>query len=82
MITSEQIRAARSLLKMEQRVLAKQADVPLPTLKRIEGATGVPATSAQTLLKIQKALEKAGIEFIPEGIYQGEGGPGVRLISD
>jgi hypothetical protein len=51
------------------------ADVGISTIKRIELATEVSG-SARTLVKIQSALEKAGIEFIPA---EGGKGPGVRL---
>jgi hypothetical protein len=37
---------------------------------------GFPPGSARTLWKLQTALEKAGVEFIPEDDLKG---PGVRL---
>jgi predicted transcriptional regulator len=75
MIDSAQIRGARALLDISQADLAEIADLHVATIRRIEAATGVRG-AAETVVKIQKALEKAGIEFIPA---QGGKGPGVRL---
>ena len=51
------------------------ASINVATLKRIEGSTEIRGT-ADTFRKIQKALEAAGVEFIPEEAGRG---PGVRL---
>ncbi len=75
MIDSAQIRGARALLDISQADLAQIADLHVATIRRLEAATGVRG-AAETLVKIEKALEKAGIEFIPAG--EGKG-PGVRL---
>ena len=45
------------------------------TVKRIESASAIRGT-AESLWKLQTALEKAGVEFIPEDDHKG---PGVRL---
>jgi len=76
MILIEQLRAARSLLGWSQSELAEQAGLSLPTVKRVEreGGDG-PNVSEEARNKIRTALEKAGVEFIPEN----GGGPGVRL---
>jgi predicted transcriptional regulator len=76
MIYPEQIRAARSLLAMRQTELASAASVGVATVRRIEGVPGQIRGGAETLWKIQKALEKAGIVFIEE---DDSGGLGVRL---
>ncbi|TWA76878.1 helix-turn-helix protein [Azospirillum brasilense] len=76
MITGTQIRMARAALQWGVRDLAKQAGVTPNTISRIEG--GGDALTG-TMGKIQSALEAAGVEFIPSGTYQGEGGLGVRL---
>ena len=75
MITSEQIRAGRALLDWTAQNLADQSGVGFTTIVRMESAHGVPPSQAKTLDLVQKALEKAGIEFI------GSPGdrPGVRL---
>jgi len=68
-ITSEQIRAARALLRWEQRDLAEASKVSLPSIKRLLGA------QARTIEALRAALEAAGVVFIAEN----GGGPGVRL---
>lgn len=75
MIGPAQIKAARALLGLGQVELSKLAGVGLRTVKRIELAEEISG-SAQTLWKIQTALEEAGVEFIPEDDTKG---PGVRL---
>jgi transcriptional regulator with XRE-family HTH domain len=77
MIGAPQIRAARALLGIGQLELSKIADVGISTVKRLELADEISG-SARTLWKLQTALEKAGVEFIPEDDLKG---PGVRLKS-
>lgn len=73
-ITSEQSRAARALLNWQQLDLADAAGVGEATVTRFE--RGSHNTTAQTVAKIRKALEKAGILFLhPDA----NGGLGVRL---
>jgi transcriptional regulator with XRE-family HTH domain len=76
MIYPVQIRAARVLLGMSQQDLAKRSAVGLATLKRVEAAGSELTGTAQTLARIQRALEAAGIIFIDQ---DGSNGPGVRL---
>ena len=73
--SSELIRAARALLRWEQRDLADASSVSLPTIKRLESKPGVMAAHMSTVAALKKALEAAGILFIDEN----GGGPGVRL---
>lgn len=76
MLTAEQVRAARALLRMEQKELAERAGVSLPSIKRLEQMEGtLTATRVSTIEAIRAALEKAGVRFIPEN----GGGAGVRL---
>lgn len=75
MLTSDQIRAARALVRWSAEDLAKESGVGLSTIRRIEGAEGVPSASARNLALIQDALERAGVQFIDRN----GGGPGVRL---
>ncbi|MFD1623902.1 helix-turn-helix domain-containing protein [Azospirillum griseum] len=75
MLTSEQVRAARMLVRWEQRDLAEQSKVSLPTIKRLESKPGTISAYETTLAAIRAALEAAGVEFIPEN----GGGAGVRL---
>jgi predicted transcriptional regulator len=68
---SAQIRAARALLAMRQDQLAKAAKIGLATLQRIEQTDGLVQANFSTVLKIQGALEKAGIEFTDEDNFVG-----------
>ena len=74
MITSDQIRAARALLRWSGRDLAEKTGLGFSTLMRLEVLDGVPSAQAKTLETIQRAFEKAGIEFIGSP----EEGAGVR----
>jgi transcriptional regulator with XRE-family HTH domain len=74
-LTSEQIRAARMLLRWEQKDLADASGVSLPSIKRLETVHGELAAHGRTIEAIAQALEKAGVEIIPEN----GGGAGVRL---
>jgi predicted transcriptional regulator len=62
MISSAQLRAARGLLKWTQAILAHKAAVSVVTLNMIESDRVDPRAS--TLHAIERALEKAGVEFI------------------
>lgn len=68
MITPEQIRAARALLRLEQRELAARAHVSVATLRRIESENGVSAASLTTIDQVRQVLEGAGVEFIYGGV--------------
>lgn len=74
-LTSELIRAARALLRWEQRDLAEASSVSLPTIKRLESKRGIVEAHGSTLAALKRALEDAGVEFIAEN----GGGAGVRL---
>jgi transcriptional regulator with XRE-family HTH domain len=74
-ITSEQLRAARQLIRLTAEDLANASGVGVATIRRFELMTGVPSGNARTVEALQKALEKAGIEFIGSP----DDRPGVRL---
>ena len=74
MITSDQIRAARALLRWSAEELANKAQLGVATIRRIEADEGVPSSNARTLDILQKTLETAGVEFV--GTPQDR--PGVR----
>ncbi len=74
-LTSEQVRAARMLLRWEQKDLAEASGISLPSIKRLETQPGPLSAQERTLTELRKALEKAGVEFIPEN----GGGAGVRM---
>ncbi|WP_298981710.1 helix-turn-helix domain-containing protein [uncultured Roseibium sp.] len=75
MIYGKQISAARALLRLSQAALAKEANISVPTLKRMEASQAEASGLANNVLAVQSALEHAGIEFLPEN----GSGPGVRL---
>ncbi len=68
MITPEQIRAARALLRIEQDDLARRACVSATTIRRLEAAGGAERVARTTIEAIQHALEQAGAEFIDDGV--------------
>jgi transcriptional regulator with XRE-family HTH domain len=76
-ITGAQIRAARSLLDWAAEELASQSGISVVTIRRFERHNGLPPSRAQSLNDLQRAFERAGIEFIGSA----EEGPGVRLWS-
>jgi len=74
-LTSEQIRAARALLRWSAVDLARASAVAANTIRRAEVAGGITTLTAANDLSIRRALEEAGVEFIDEN----GGGAGVRL---
>jgi transcriptional regulator with XRE-family HTH domain len=72
MATVEQIKAARALLSWSQEDLAARSSVSLPTVRRLESRSRL-RVSEEIRLKIEGALEAAGIEFTNGNA------PGVRL---
>jgi transcriptional regulator with XRE-family HTH domain len=79
MIIAAQIRAARALLGMDQRRLARLAGLSLPTIQRMEASEGQVRGNVDSLVKVVEALERAGVELIAEGAPSTDGGRGVRL---
>jgi transcriptional regulator with XRE-family HTH domain len=79
MITAFQLRAARALLGMDQRELAAQSRLSLPTIQRMEASDGVIRGNVDSLMKLVSALDAAGIELIPDNATSAGGGRGVRL---
>ena len=73
MISPDQCRGARALLNMKQPELADLAGLGLSTIVDFEKSRR--DVSVLAIQAIRAALERAGIQFIPEN----GGGPGVRL---
>ena len=73
-LTSDQMRAARALLRWSAEDLAQRSSVSLRTIRRAELAELHTTLTTANNLAIRRALESAGIEFIDEN----GGGPGVR----
>ncbi|TPI35995.1 helix-turn-helix transcriptional regulator [Mesorhizobium sp. B3-1-9] len=81
MITAPQLRAARSLLGIDQRRLAELSGLSVPTIQRMEASGSIIRGNVDSLMKLIAALEAAGIELIGEGTVSQGGGRGVRLKS-
>ena len=81
MITSQQMRAARALLGIDQRQLAALAGLSLPTIQRMEASDGNVRGVVESLTRVVEALDAAGVALIGEGAASPTGGRGVRLKS-
>jgi len=78
-ITGEQIRAARAMLRLDQKQFASLTHLTLGTVRRLERTHGPVTAPAGLLDAMRFALEAAGVELIDAGPYKGVGGPGIRL---
>ena len=63
------------MLKWTADDLAKNSEIGVATIRRLEAMNGLPSGQARVLSAIQKALEEGGVEFIGTPDHQ----PGVRL---
>ena len=81
MITAAQLRAARSLLGIDQKRLAELSGLSVPTIQRMEASESVVRGNVDSLMRLIAALDAAGIELIGEGATSSSGGRGVRLKS-
>ena len=79
MITASQLRAARALLKLDQRQLAALAGLSVPTIQRMETSDDVIRGQVDSLMKVVGALDAVGIELIYDDADSLRGGRGVRL---
>jgi predicted transcriptional regulator len=68
LITPEQIRAARALLRMDQDELARRAHVSTVTVRRLEAPDGLSNVAPSTVDEVARALEESGAEFIDRGV--------------
>lgn len=74
--TGNQLKAARALADTNQDELATAANVNINTIRNMEArGAQVLKSGLDTIQKVQRALEAAGVHFIPEN----GGGAGVRL---
>ena len=71
-VSAEQLRAARALLRLDQRDLATMAHVSPVTVRRLEAENAAPRVAPATLAAVQEALERAGVEFIQGGVRRGQ----------
>jgi len=74
-LTSEQLRAARAIVRWKAVELAEKAGVGLSTVQRAEQGDGPVTMMRANMDAIRRALEAGGVEFIQEN----GGGAGVRL---
>ncbi len=70
------MRAARGLIGWSQSRLAEASGLAVSTIKRMEGTDSTLKSSVENVLKVQRALEDAGVVFTDQG---DDRGPGVRL---
>ena len=64
---------------MDQRALAAAAGLSLPTLQRMEASEGNVRGNVDSVVKLIRALDDAGVELIQDGANSQGGGRGVRL---
>ena len=75
-LTAAHLRAARALLDLKQSDVAKEANVSIPTLKRMESeAAGPQKANAGNVVAIANVYTKRGIDFL---FADGSDGVGVR----
>jgi hypothetical protein len=74
-ITSEQVKAARGLVRWNQQDLATASGISLPAIKRLEQMPGPLAAQSRTVEAIIAAFDSANVKFLAED----NGGHGVRL---
>jgi hypothetical protein len=64
---------------MDQRALAAAAGLSLPTIQRMEASEGNVRGNVDSVVKLIRALDDAGVELIQDGAISQGGGRGVRL---
>ena len=79
MITSQQLRAARAMLGIDQGELARLSGLSPATIQRMEASNGVIRGNVGSLTKLTETLDANGIELIGEGAVSQGNGRGVRL---
>ncbi len=75
-VFSEQIRAARALVRMSQDELVELSGVSIATIRRLEARDGPLPKRSSSGEKIIEVLEGAGVVFTPSDKQKGQG---VRL---
>jgi transcriptional regulator with XRE-family HTH domain len=75
MLTGEQLKAARALVRMEMKAVAEAAGLSFDTVKRLEMFRGPISANTNTEAALRRAFRDVGVIFIDEN---GEG-YGVRL---
>ena len=78
MLTGQQIRAARAMLKWTAKDLAERSGLSWDTIQRMDSSDGPLPGRAVNVDKVKRAFEDAGVIFLEDGETK-SGGPGVRL---
>lgn len=68
-MTSEQIRAARALLRWDQKRLARAAGISVETVRRLEKMSGRVSAYVATMDAIKAAFEREGVEFLDNDVH-------------
>lgn len=66
LITSEQIRACRAILRWTVEDLAEKTGISLSTLKRIEKADRYPKCRIENIEKIRTTFEQTNVVHLPD----------------
>jgi transcriptional regulator with XRE-family HTH domain len=74
------MRAARALLGLDQRELARLSGLSLPTIQRMEASPGSVRAIVDSLERVLEAFSAAGVELFADGAPSAGLGLGVRLI--
>jgi len=72
-ITGRQIAAARALASMSQVELARESQLSLFTIRRMERSEGPPQEAIYNVIAVRLALEKRRVIFLPAGKDIGAG---------
>ena len=75
MVTTQQLRAARSALRWSIEQLSQHSGVSVRTIKKVEAIETGSSVKDSTIQKLKTALETAGIEFIGSP----DDRPGIRI---
>jgi transcriptional regulator with XRE-family HTH domain len=68
-LSAEQIRAGRALLNWSARELAENTGLAMTTIQRLErGEVAIPSASVDTINRITRALEGAGVVLLADGV--------------
>jgi predicted transcriptional regulator len=68
LLMAHQLRAARAVLRLEQEQLAEAAGVALSTIRRLEAQDGEIRSRTDTVRRVERALEAAGVVFTARGV--------------
>ena len=67
------------MMRLSQQQFASLTHLTVGAVRRMERTQGPLVAAPGVIEAVRIALEDAGIELIQPGIYQGVGGPGLRL---